>query len=225
MWARQGRKPGPSRDVAVIGLGRFGVQVARSLEQLGHEVLAIDEDRAVVQRWAEQLTYVVQADATDNTALQQLGVAEFSRVVVGIGSDVEASVLAVLTLTELGVSEIWATASSPKHATILSTIGARHVVYPEAAMGDRVAHLITSKMIDFIEFDGFAIAQTRVPAEVAGRSLGESGLGSRYGIQVIGVKRPGEAFEYADPATVIPADGVLIVAGTADQVQRFAATT
>ncbi|HEX5598469.1 MAG TPA: TrkA family potassium uptake protein [Micromonosporaceae bacterium] len=221
----RGKTRRAGQEVAVIGLGRFGSQVARSLERLGHEVLAIDENRAVVQRWAEQLTYVVQADATDETALRQVGVAEFSRVVVGIGADVEASVLSVLALTEIGVEEIWATASSPKHAKILSSIGARHVIYPEAAMGDRVAHLITSKMIDFIEFDGFAIAQTRVPAEVAGRSWDGTGLNSRYGIHLIGLKRPDGEFEYGNPATVIPPDGMLIVAGTAEQVQGFAAAT
>lgn len=220
---RHSDRPG---GVVVIGLGRFGAQVARSLERIGHDVLAIDEDPAVVDRWSEHLTYVVQADATDNTALQQIGVPGLGRVVVGMGSDIEASLLTVLTLVELGVGDIWARASSAKHAKILSAVGAHHVIYPEAIMGERVANLITSQMIDFIEFeDDFAMAKTRVPDEFAGRTLAESGLRGRYGVTVVGIKRPGEPFEYGSHDTLISRGALLIVAGTTQQVRRFAAAT
>jgi trk system potassium uptake protein TrkA len=217
----------PTTDsVVVIGLGRFGGQVAESLVRLGHEVLGVDEDARIVQEWADRLTHVVQADCTDNDALRQLGVPDFTRAVVGIGNDIEASVLTVLALTEVGVEEIWAKAISAKHGKILRSVGARHVIYPEAAMGDRVAHLITSKMIDFIEFDdGFAIAKVRAPAEYAGRTLADLGLRTRYGVTVVGVKRPGEDFVYALPDTAVPDGALLIVAGTTDKVQRFAAAT
>jgi trk system potassium uptake protein TrkA len=100
------------------------------------------------------------------------------------------------------------------------------VIYPEATMGDRVAHLITSKMIDFIEFDdGFAIAKTRAPREAVGRSLGDAGLRTKYGVTVVGVKVRGQDFTYARPETVIQAGGLLIVAGSTEAVQRFAAVT
>ncbi|WP_425435385.1 potassium channel family protein [Micromonospora pattaloongensis] len=221
--ADRGRDPD---NVVVIGLGRFGSQIADSLVRLGHEVLGIDEDARLVQEWADRLTHVVQADSTDSDALRQIGVQEFSRAVVGIGTDIEASVMTVLTLAEIGVPEIWAKAVSVKHGKILAAVGAQHVIYPEAAMGDRVAHLITTRMLDFIEFeDGFAIAKTRAPREAVGRSLQDVGLRARYGVTVVGVKRPGDDFVYARPETVVPSDGLLIVAGTTDQVQRFAATT
>lgn len=222
-----GRRPGPSDDnVVVIGLGRFGGQVADSLVRLGHEVLGLDENPRIVQSWADRLTHVAQADSTDDEALRQLGVPDFHRAVVGIGTDIEASVLTVLALSELGIREIWAKAISAKHGKILRSVGANHVIYPESAMGDRVAHLITSKMLDFIEFDdGFAIAKVRAPGEAAGRSLADVGLRTRYGVTVIGVKRPGTDFVYALPETVVPASAVLIVAGRTDNVQRFAATT
>ena len=224
--ASKRKQPDHRGGVVVIGLGRFGARVAQSLEHIGHEVLAIDEDQAVVQRWSEHLTYVVQADATDNTSLRQLGVPELGRVVVGMGSNVEASVLTVLALAEIGVEDIWARASSEKHAKILSAVGAQHVIYPEAIMGERVAHLITSRMLDFIEFeDDFAMAKTRVPEEFAGCTLAESGLRNKYGITVVGVKRPGEPFEFGSHETFITRDAVLIVAGNTDQVRRFAATT
>ena len=215
-----------SDSVVVIGLGRFGGQVADSLVRLGHEVLGIDADIKLVEEWSSVLTHVVQADATDEEALRQLGVAEFDRAVVGIGTAIEASVLSVLALTELGVHEIWAKAISAKHGKILTKVGAHHVVYPESAMGDRVAHLITTRMLDYIEFDdGFAIAKVRAPAEAVGKSLAEAALRTRYGVTVVGVKRAGEDFTYALPDTVVPRKSLLIVAGPTDQIQRFAATT
>jgi trk system potassium uptake protein TrkA len=216
-----------ARDsVVVIGLGRFGGQVAEGLVRLGHEVLGIDADIKLVEEWSTVLTHVVQADATDEEALRQLGVAEFDRAVVGIGTAIEASVLTVLALTELGVHEIWAKAISAKHAKILAKVGAHHVVSPEAAMGERVAHLITSRMLDYIEFDdGFAIAKVRAPAEAVGKTLAEAALRTRFGVTVVGVKRAGEDFTYALPDTVVPRKSLLIVAGPTDQIQRFAATT
>jgi trk system potassium uptake protein TrkA len=172
------------------------------------------------------LTHVAQADSTDDDVLRQLGVPDFHRAVVGIGTDIEASVLTVLALTEIGVADITAKASSVKHGKILRAVGARHVIYPEASMGERVAHLITGKMLDFIEFDdGFAIAKVRAPREASGRSLADIGLRSRYGVTVVGVKLPGRDFEYARPETVVPSGCTLIVAGETAKVERFAANT
>lgn len=215
-----------NENVVVIGLGRFGGQVAESLLRLGHEVLGIDEDAGIVQQWSDELTHVVQADATDEDALLQVGIQEFGRAVVGIGDDIEASVLTVLALSELGVRDIWAKAISVKHGKILRSVGAHHVIYPEAEMGERVAHLITSRMLDFIELDdGFAIAKTRAPRDAAGRTLADAGLRATFGVTVVGVKAQGSDFVFAVPETVVPGNGVLIVAGTTEQVQRFAATT
>lgn len=217
---------GQTDSILVIGLGRFGGQVAASLVRLGHEVLAIDESQQIVQRWAEKLTHVVQADATDEEALQQLGVADFQRAIVGIGTDIEASVLTVLALTEIGVREIWAKAITAKHGKILAAVGADHVIYPEAAMGERVAHLITGQMLDFIEFDdGFAIAKVRAPSEAVGRTLAESALRTKYGITVVGVKMSGADFTYAQPQTMVYGGALLIVAGKTPAVQRFASVT
>ena len=213
-------------SILVIGLGRFGGQVAASLVRLGHEVLAIDQDEQIVQRWSDKLTYVVQADATDEQALRQLGVGDLQRAIVGIGTDIEASVLTVLALSEIGVGEVWAKAITAKHGKILSAVGADHVIYPEAAMGERVAHLLASQMLDFIEFDdGYAIAKVRAPEEAIGRSLGDSKLRSKYGITVVGVKMTGSDFTYARPETMVYGGALLIVAGKTPDVERFAAIT
>ena len=216
----------PTDGILVVGLGRFGGQVAASLVRLGHEVLAIDHDEQIVQRWADRLTYVVQADSTDEDALQQLGVGDLHRAIVGIGTDIEASVLTVLALNELGMRDIWAKAISAKHGKILSAVGADHVIYPEAAMGERVAHLIASRMLDFIEFDdGYAIAKVQAPAEAIGRTLAESALRTKYGITVVGVKMTGSDFTYARPETVVYGGALLIVAGKTPEVERFASIT
>jgi trk system potassium uptake protein TrkA len=213
-------------NVVVIGLGRFGGQVAEALQNLGHEVLGIDFDQRIVQDWSDRLTHVVEADATDTDTMRQLGVQEFPRAVVGIGTNLETSVLTVLTLNELGVPEIWAKATSVKHGKILSRVGARHVIYPESEMGERVAHLITGRMLDYIEFDdGFAIAKVRAPQDAVGRSLADVGLRSKWGVTVVGTKLPGEDFTYARPETVVPSGSILIVAGDTGKVEKFAAST
>ena len=216
----------PNDNVVVIGLGRFGVAVADSLVRLGHDVLGIDTSPERVQKWADRLTHVVQGDASDSDVLRRLGVHEFGHAVVGIGTHIEASVLAVLALSELSVPDIWAKAVTADHGRILERTGAHHIVSPEAAMGQRVAHMVTGKMIDFIEFDdGFAIVKTRAPLEAVDKTLGESALRSKYGVTIVGVKRPKTDFTYAQPETFVQAGDLIIVSGPTKLVQKFAALT
>jgi trk system potassium uptake protein len=215
-----------STDVVVVGLGRFGSAVATSLSRLGHQVLAIEERPDRVQLYADQLAHVVQADATDPHALRRLGVDSFAHAIVAIGTDLEASVLSVLALNEVGVPDIWAKALQERHGRILERTGAHHIVYPEAAMGERVAHLITGKIIDFIEFeDNFAIVKTIAPDEAVGRTLGEAALRSKYGVTIVGVKRPNEPFTYATADTKVEEGDLLIVAGKTRECEHFASRT
>jgi trk system potassium uptake protein TrkA len=215
-----------STDVVVIGLGRFGSAVALSLSRLGHQVLAIEEDAAKVQAYSDRLSHVVQADATNPHALRRLGVDSFTHAIVAIGTDLEASVLSVLALSEIGVPDIWAKALQDRHGRILERTGAHHVIYPEAAMGERVAHLITGKVIDFIEFeDNFAIVKTAAPAEAVGKALGESAMRSKYGVTIVGVKRLGEPFTYATAETMVEEGDFLIVAGQTRACELFASRT
>ena len=191
---------GAIAPVIVVGLGRFGVAVGRSLVRLGHEVLAVDENVDIVQRLASDFTHVVAADTTDTEALRQIGADQFDRAVVGIGTDIEASVLTVLSLVELGVTEVWAKAVNAKHARILEKVGAAHVVLPESA-----------------------IARTRAPEGVCGKTLLESGLRARFGVTVVGVKKRGEDFTYARPETFVDDSFELIVSGPTVKVEAFCA--
>jgi trk system potassium uptake protein TrkA len=127
------------KSVAVIGLGRFGEAVAVRLVELGHEVVGIDEDAAIVQKLADDLPHVVRADSTECEALRALGVNEVDYAVVAIGSDLEGSMLTVLALTEIGVKDIWAKASTRRHGLILERLGVTKLVYPEADMGRALA--------------------------------------------------------------------------------------
>jgi len=210
--------------VLVVGLGRFGTAVAESLVRQQVEVLAVDEDATLVQRYADDFTLTAQADATDGEAMRQLGVAEVESAVVAIGSDVEASVLTVITLVEAGVERIYAKAITRKHGKILSNIGATHVIYPEYVMGQRVAHMVTGGVQDYLEFqDGFAIVRTDAPSELWDRNLTDSAVRSRYEVTVVGIKRPRQDFAYAVPETVVQPGDELVVSGTTENVERFTA--
>lgn len=210
----------------VIGLGRFGSSLAIELVRGGSEVLGIDSDPKLVQRFADELTHAAVADTTDVEAMTQLGVPEFRRAVVGIGTDIEASILTTSLLVDFGVPSIWAKAVSRQHGRILERVGAHHVVLPEHDMGERVAHLVTGRMLDYIEFeDDYAIVKTTAPAEAVGKPLGETRLRVKYGVTVVGVKRPGTGFTYATAETVIDRADILVVAGRREQVETFADLT
>lgn len=210
--------------VLVIGLGRFGAATAGQLARLDRDVLAVDEDQTLVQKWSERVTHAVQADARSIDALRQIGAQDFSIAVVAVGSSIEASVLITANLVDLKVPQIWAKAISQSHGKILSRIGANHVIYPEAEAGERVAHLVSGRMIDFIEFDDdFAIVKMYPPKPIRGIPLVESQVRRKYGITVVGVKSPGKEFTYATPETVISNHDLIIASGNTSDLDRFAA--
>ncbi len=212
--------------VLVVGLGRFGGAISGTLERLGHEVLAVDASLELVQEWSGRLTHVVQVDATSESAMRQLGAEQFDIAVVAIGDDIEASLLSTGVLVDLGLREVWAKAITPAHGRILERTGARHVIYPERDAGERTAHLLTGRLIDFIEFDdGFAIVKLSAPREAWGRTLGDSALRSKYGVTIVGVKRGGKDFTHARPETLVQEGDLLIVSGATELIEKFAAET
>ena len=216
-------KPVPEDGVLVVGLGRFGSALAETLEAQGHQVLGVDADPKIVQDLTDRLTHVVEADATDEEVMRQLGAGEFGRAVVGIGTDLEASILTTSVLVDLGVQDIWAKAITVPHGRILGRVGAHHVVFPEHDMGRRVAHLVTGRMIEFVQLDeGFSLVELRPPKQIVGRSLADSQVRARYGITVVCIKPEGGSFTYATPDTVPGPNDILVVAGETDRTKRFA---
>ncbi|RNL83511.1 potassium channel family protein [Halostreptopolyspora alba] len=211
------------KRVLVIGLGRFGSSLGLELVKHGWEVLGMDSSPRLVQYYSEALTHTVVADATDDEALRQVGADEFKRAVVGIGTHLEESILATSLLVDMGVPDIWAKATSRRHGRILQQIGTHHVVLPEHDMGERVAHLVSGRMLDYIELEeDFALGKTRAPRELLGRKLGETGVRSKRGITVVCIKRHGEAFTYATAETIPQKGDIIVVAGKTNDVERFA---
>ncbi|GAA3466822.1 potassium channel family protein [Nonomuraea roseola] len=209
--------------VVVIGLGRFGTALALELTRRGTEVLAIDNRPKVVQALSGQITQIAAADSTDLESLNQLGVPDFYRAVVAIGSDLEASILTTSLLVDMEIDDIWAKAVSRQHGQILSRIGAHHVVLPEHDMGERVAHLVSGRMLDYMQVDaGFALAKTRPPKDYVGVRLGTSGMRKKFGVTVVAVKSPGEEFTYATAETELTYGDVILVSGRTEDVERFA---
>jgi trk system potassium uptake protein len=216
---------GTNEYIAVIGLGRFGLSVAETLVGHGHEVIAIDSDPALVQSLSSRLPHIVVADCSDRAAVDDLGLSQVDHAVVAIGADMEASVLTVMTLLEAGVTDIWAKATNERHGAILTRLGAHHVSYPEADQGRRVAHLIDGQLSDFLLLsDDFAVAAMPVPPGMAGKTLTELGLRAKQGITVIGFKRKGEPFRYAEADTMLSDCEEIVVSGSADAVRRFSDT-
>lgn len=214
----------PRKPVLVIGLGRFGSAVAATLERMGHEVLGADADAEIVRDHKDMLTQIVEADCTEIETLRRLGAAEFDTAIVAIGTNVEASLLAVLALVDLGLPNIWAKATSERHGRILERTGAHHVVFPEQKMGERVAHLVNERLLDFISFDGeFAIARLKAPEPIIGLPLVTSQCRKKFDVTVVGVKRAGEDFIHAVPDTIIMPEDELVVSGRIDRIEAFSA--
>lgn len=213
----------PGEQVLVAGLGRFGGAVAAELGRLGMEVLGIDNIPKNVQYYADLVTHVVEGDATDVEVLRQLGVGELRHAVVGIGSDIEASILTTAALDELGVPGIWAKAVSATHGRILERVGAHHVIHPEHDMGHRVAHLVGGRVQEWFQIDeDFAIVETTAPGRLVGRSLAELDVRAKHHVTVVFVKAAGGSFTDATPDTVLERDDVLLVAGSTSAVEAFA---
>lgn len=214
--------PAKSASVLVIGLGRFGVSLASTVESMGRDVLAMEQDPDLVERWSNTFT-VVEGDAKKREALEQIGATDFHTAVVGVGTSVEASVLITANLVDLKIPQIWAKAISAEHGRILTRIGAHHVVYPEFDAGRRVAHLVSGRMLDYIDIsDDFTVVKMRPPKEVQGFTLRQSRIRERYGVTVLGVQVKGQPFEYATPDTLIGPKDIIIVSGESTLLEHFA---
>lgn len=214
-------------SVVVIGLGRFGGALALELVSLGTDVLAIDSRSKIVQGYAGRLPHVVTADSTDLDTLRQLGVPDAERVVVAIGTEIEASIMTTSLLAELEIPDIWAKAISRQHGKILQRVGAHHVVLPEHEMGERVAHLLSGRLLDYMVIDtDYAMIKTTPPRDTVGVPLRETGLRSKYGVTIVSVKQgtdgPDAPFTYATADTTLMYGDEILVVGSIRDVERFA---
>lgn len=207
--------------VAVLGLGRFGSSLAKELTAHGVEVLGVDADARLVEQCKGELTDAAVADTTDMDALQQLGIGDFDRVVLGIGSSLESSILTASALLELGVPDVWAKADSKAHARILSQIGVHHVVRPERDTGRRVAHLLGGRFQDFAEFDeDFGMIKLHPPAFLQDRVINNEELARRAGVRVVQARINGD-WQPVDDQTRLRSDDLIIVSGDLNSLEKF----
>jgi len=209
---------------AVIGLGSFGLQVARRLAANGGEVLAVDVARNLVDEAKDVVGRAVIADATEGRALAELGLEAMDAVLVCLGS-IESSVLTVLHLRELNARRIVAMAVSQDHAKILNSLGAHRVIYPEMDAAERLANSLSwGNVLDNVPLaPGYSMLEAAAPDEMVGKTLKEAGLGARYGVQVIAVKElVPDRFNLAPRANFVIKDSdILILLGRDQDLERF----
>lgn len=181
------------KSFVVVGLGRFGMQVAKKLSQQGCEVLALDRSADLVQQVGETVTQAVIADARDKEVLRSLGVKDFDCAVVAIGDSLSDSVLATLNLKELGVAQIICKAHDETHRNVLQKLGADRVVIPEQENADRLAMSLSStNVLDYIELSSdYGIIEVPVPASWENKSLIELNVRAKLGINILSVKHDG----------------------------------
>jgi trk system potassium uptake protein len=179
------------RTFGVIGLGRFGSAMAQTLVELGQEVIGIDSSEEPVRKMAEVLSQVVRLDAMDERALRAAGIADVDVAVISIGENVEASIIVVMQMEELGIGEVIAKAVTPLHGRVLHKLGVKRVIYPERDMAIRVAHsLVVPNSLDYIELSrDFSIVELPAPREWVGKSLKELALRPRLGLTLIAIRR------------------------------------
>jgi trk system potassium uptake protein TrkA len=211
------------KQVAVIGLGRFGSSVARTLAESGCEVLAVDVDEARVKAIADGVTDAVRANALEEEALRSLGLRNFEVVVVAIGHEVEASILVTVLLKEMGIPKIVAKAQDELHGRVLQKVGADIVVFPERDMGVRLAHTLLSRnVIDEIQLStDYSILEMVAPHRFLGRSLKELELRQRFGLTVLAIRREDRIIVSPDPDQTLEERDILVALGQPEKLERL----
>lgn len=212
----------PVGAVAVIGLGTFGATVAKDLAAFGHHVIGIDIDERRVNEFADELAQAVIADARDERAMQDAGVAQCDAVVIAMGENLEANVVGAMNARVLGVRRVWVKSRSRTHRRILSKIGVDHVVNPEQDMGHRVAQTIHNPFVaDYMVAAGnLTVVSLNSPRGLFGKSLSAIGFKDRYSLECLGLLRSGKLHRVADDPTVDEGD-VLLLLGRRQDLQRF----
>lgn len=211
------------RQFVVIGLGSFGSSVAKTLYALGNEVLAVDSDEAIVREIADHVTHAAQVDTADEKSLRDLGISNFDVAVIGMGSDVQASIMATLIVKDLGVKYIISKAHDEKHAKLLYKIGADRVVFVERDMGVRVAHnIVASNILDYIELSpDYNIAEIVSPEAWYGKTLREIDVRANYGLSVIAIKRDHDVNIAPLADDIIRPSDTIIAIGATKELNKF----
>ncbi len=211
------------KQFVIIGCGRFGSSVAKTLYDMGYEVLAVDTNEEIIQNIADHVTHAVQADATDENSIKSLGIRNFDVAVVTIGSNIQSSILITLMVKELGVKYVVTKAQNELHAKVLYKIGADRVVFPEREMGIRVAHnLVSSNIMDYIELaPDYSIVEVAALDEWVGQNLRDINMRAKYGVNVMAIKHGPNINISPSALDIIEEDDVLVVIGHNDDISKI----
>ena len=211
------------REFAVIGLGRFGGSICRTLSELGAEVLAIDNDEDKVNEFSNIASHAVVADSTDENVLKKLGISNFDHVIVAIGDNIQASILTTLLLNELGVKNITVKAQSDYHEKVISKIGANQIAHPERDMGKKIAQNILSRnVLDYLELsEEHSLVELIASEKMSGHSLIDLDIRAKYGCNIVAIKRGKNIIVSPKADENIEKGDILIVIGADNDISRL----
>lgn len=203
------------KSYAVIGLGRFGTSIASKLSEAGQEVMGIDIDNERVEDGKSLVTHAVVLDSTEEESLKSVGIRNFDYVIVAIGNDMQASILTVLLLKEMGVKQVIAKALNKRHGQVLTKVGADWVIHPERDMGERVAHqLLSPNVLNYIELSReYNIEEIIIPPSMKGKSLRELDLRAKYNVNAIAILSNENLIISPSPDQIIQNGDKLVVIG------------
>lgn len=208
------------KQIMVIGCGRFGSSVAKTLSKLGHDVMVVDQNPDIIRDISEYVAHAVQMDALDEASFRTIGIRNFDVAVVAIGSDLEASIMATLIAKEAGVPTVITKAMSEIHGKLLTKIGADKIIYPERDMGMRVAYgLVAPNILDVIEFSNeYSIIETVALEDWVNKSLKDLNLS---GMTVIAIKTGEHINIVPSSDAIINKDDIIVILGRNDNLKKL----
>ncbi len=209
------------KQFVVLGLGSFGASVAVTLQQLGCDVVAVDQDMERIEDVADRVTYAMQADIGDPELFDVLGKESFDGIVIASSENLEGSIMATLAAKEAGIPYVLCKAHNKRYAEVLRKVGADAVVFPEKEMGKRIAkNLVSANLADWIAPD-YSVVEAAIPEKWIGRTLKELDVRKTYEVNVVGIKE-GERVEITpDPDMPLKPKMILMLVGSNEALQRI----
>ena len=211
------------KEIAVIGLGRFGGSIVMELSEMDVDVLVIDTDEARVNEYQDYYSEGVIGDSTDEAMLKSLGIKNYDNVIVAIGDNIQSSILTTLILKDLGVKKVTTKAQNSYHGRVLEKIGADTVVHPERDMGRRIANrLVSSSVVEYLEVSNHhSIIEFTSSAKFENKRINDLNMRKKFGISIIAIKRDNDLIVSPDPNISILSGDILILIGSDEQLNHF----
>jgi len=221
-----GNPKNDSRTYCVIGLGNFGKTIATELQRFGNHVIGVDISEARVSSMADVLSQALIVDARDDAALREAGLSSCDTGMVAIGSNLESSILASINLKMIGVSTVWAKATTKTHHRILGKLGVDRIIHPEVEVGKHIAQVMHNPLVrDYVSLgNGYDVVNFRIPKSLQGKRLSELPHIKKFNLRCIGVMRTTEFIGQDGTDCQLENDDLLLLLGKRDDYRKFAAS-